>query len=82
VPAQIDLDGGGEPAQCPVSVGRLGQRISEGCLGQVHFGGDLPHPALIGPGIGVQQADSCGVARERPVGERVDDPDTHKKIVG
>jgi hypothetical protein len=56
--------------------------VSEGGLGQVHFGSHLLHPGLVGPGIGIQQADGCGVACERPVGEGVDNPDTHKNTVG
>ena len=77
MPAQIDFDGGSEPAQCPVGVGGLGQRVRERGLGQVHLGGDPPHPALIGPAVAIQQADGGRVAGERPVGEGVDDADPH-----
>ncbi len=64
VAAQIDLDGGGKPAQRPVSVNVAGQRVSEGGLGQIHFGGDLLHPGHVGPRIVIEQADGCEIACE------------------
>ena len=48
----------------------------------VQFCGDPAHPFGVGPAAAVQQADASGVAGERPVGERVDDPDAHERTVG
>ena len=75
--AQVGLDLGREPAQRPVGVGAVGQRMRERGLREVHLRGDLLHPGLVGPGVGVEQADGGGVAGEGPVGEGVDDPDPH-----
>jgi hypothetical protein len=70
VPAQLGLDGGGEPAQ-PVG-GRPAAGSEEGRLGQVHLGRHLLHPARIGVLARLEQADGGRVARERLGAERVD----------
>jgi hypothetical protein len=38
--------------------------VSEGGLGQIHFGGDLLHPGHVGPRIVIEQADGCEIACE------------------
>ena len=68
VPAQLDLDGGGEPAQ-PVAAG-LGPWQQEGRLRQVHLGRHPLHPGRLG--VLVEQADRGRVAGERLGGEGVD----------
>ena len=70
VAAEGNLDGRGEPPQVVVAVGALGD---ERRLRQVHLGGHRLHPA-IGSGS-VEHHHPGWVARERGIGERIDDGD-------
>jgi hypothetical protein len=72
VAAQVDLDRGREPPQRPVAVGA---GVREGGLREVELGRHALHPRVLGPGL--EHADAGRVARERLLGERVDDPDPH-----
>src|SRR6476620_639849 len=45
----------------------------------MHLSGHLLHPRFVGPRVSViEQADRRRVAAERPVGERIDDPEPHR----
>src|SRR5882672_4058700 len=71
--AEIDLDGGREPAEIvAVALGHQERR-----LGEIHLACDVQHPG--GVGWFWEDADRGGVPSERFVGERVDlrDPEAH-----
>src|SRR6267142_5655029 len=64
--AEIDLDGGREPAEIvAVALGHQERR-----LGEIHLACDVQHPG--GVGWFWEDADRGGVPSERFVGERVD----------
>ncbi|MEX1162578.1 MAG: hypothetical protein WEB03_03260 [Nitriliruptor sp.] len=67
MPAQVDLDGGGEPAQVPPAV-TGGQ---ERGLRRADLGGEVGHPPFVG-GL-LEDHHARGVAGEGPVGERIDE---------
>ena len=83
VAAQVRLDLRREPAQRPVGLATVAQRMGERRIREMHLRGHLLHPRFVGPLVGVvEQADRRGVAAERPVGERIDDPDPHGPTLG
>lgn len=77
VAAQFGLDARGEPADGPVGLGLNGQREGESGLRVVHLGRDLPHPGILRPLPGGQQAHTCRIPGKRTIGEGVDDVHAH-----
>src|SRR5690606_35853757 len=75
--AEVDLGGGGEPAQV---VGAVVAPPEERGLGEVQLAGDVAHPALVARRG--QRAPRRWVAGEGPVRERVDldDPLCHARL--
>src|SRR6478672_2384477 len=83
VAAEVRLDLRREPAQRPVGLAAVAERMGERRVREIHLRGHLLHPRFVGPRVGiVEQADGSGVAAERPVGERIDDPDPHGPTLG